>query len=101
MTYPQYKADLQRIHESEVYGIALFEAAVRVTRSKERKLKWSALKALEEMTLARYLDYMKASGQRVTARDSAEGLGAKRASGRCRAGTDALAPGHEASARGD
>lgn len=67
MTYPQYKADMQRIHESEVYGIALFDAAVRVTRSKERKLKWSALKALEEMTLARYLDYMKASGQRVTA----------------------------------
>jgi len=63
MNYPQYKEDLQRIHESEVYGIALFETAARLTRNVERKKKWLALKALEEKTLKRYLAYMQDSNQ--------------------------------------
>ncbi|MDP1540205.1 MAG: hypothetical protein Q8L72_06085 [Moraxellaceae bacterium] len=65
MTYPQFKNDLQRIHESEVYGIALFDTAAQLTRNKERKQKWLALKALEEHTLNRYLAYMQESGQAV------------------------------------
>lgn len=65
MTYFQYKKDLQRIHESEVYGIALFDTAARLTRNTKRKKKWLALKALEEKTLNRYLEYMKESGQAV------------------------------------
>ena len=65
MNYPEYKADLQRIHESEVFGIAVFETAARVTRNAGRKQKWLALKALEEQTLNRYLDYMNKTGQRV------------------------------------
>ena len=32
MNYPEYKADLQRIHESEVYGRAVFATAARLTR---------------------------------------------------------------------
>lgn len=66
MSYPQYKSDLQRIHESEVYGTAVFDTAARVTRNKERKQKWLALKALEVHTLDRYLEYMRESGQPVT-----------------------------------
>ncbi len=65
MNYPEYKADLQRIHESEVFGVAVFDTAARLTRNPERKNKWLTLKALEEKTLARYLDYMQASNQTV------------------------------------
>jgi hypothetical protein len=65
MTYAQYKDDLQRIHESEVYGSAVFATAARLTRNPERKQKWLTLKALEEKTLARYLSYMSESGQPV------------------------------------
>lgn len=65
MTYPQYKKDLQNIHESEVYGFAVFETAARLTINKERKQKWLALKALESQTLDRYLEYMRESGQTV------------------------------------
>lgn len=65
MSYPQYKKDLQNIHESEVYGLAVFDTAARITRNKERKQKWLALKALEEQTLDRYLKYMGESGQTV------------------------------------
>lgn len=65
MTYPQYKKDLQNIHESEVYGRAVFDTAARLTRNTEQKQKWLALKALEEQTLNRYLDYMRESGQTV------------------------------------
>lgn len=65
MTYPQYKKDLQHIHESEVYGFAVFDTAAQLTRNKERKQKWLMLKALEEKTLNRYLEYMQASGQTV------------------------------------
>ena len=42
----QYKRDLQRIHESEVYGRAVFATAARLTRNAERKAKWLTLKAL-------------------------------------------------------
>jgi hypothetical protein len=65
MTYPQYKKDLQRIHESEVYGRAVFDTAAQLTRNKERKEKWLVLKALEQQTLDRYLEYMQESGQTV------------------------------------
>ena len=65
MTYPQYKEDLQRIHESEVYGFAVFDTAAKVTRSREQKQKWLVLRALEEQTLKRYLEYMRESGQAV------------------------------------
>ena len=65
MNYPEYKDDLQRIHESEVYGIAVFETAARLTRKVERKDKWLTLKALEEHTLDRYLAYMQATNQPV------------------------------------
>lgn len=65
MHYAQYKADLQRIHESEVYGRAVFATAARLTRNPERKAKWLKLLALEEETLARYLAYMARTGQPV------------------------------------
>lgn len=65
MTYPQYRQDLQRIHESEVYGRAVFATAARLTRNAERKAKWLKLKALEDETLARYLAYMARTGQTV------------------------------------
>lgn len=65
MNYPQYKTDLQRIHESEVYGVALFDTVARLTRNPERKQKWLVLKALEEKTLQRYLAYMRATNQSV------------------------------------
>ncbi|MCK5875935.1 MAG: hypothetical protein KAG82_14660 [Alcanivoracaceae bacterium] len=65
MTYPEYKKDLQHIHESEVYGSAVFDIAARLTRNAERKQKWLVLKALEEQTLQRYLDYMTATGQSI------------------------------------
>ncbi|MBF0237161.1 MAG: hypothetical protein HQM12_05590 [SAR324 cluster bacterium] len=64
--YPEYKKDLQRIHESEVYGCAVFSTATQVTLNPKRKKKWLALKALEVQTLERYLNYMKDSGQPVT-----------------------------------
>ncbi len=66
MSYPQYQADLQHIHESEVYGAAVFATAARLTRDPVRKQKWLVLKALEDKTLARYLDYMAATNQTVT-----------------------------------
>lgn len=65
MTYPQYSKDLQHIHESEVYGRAVFDMAAKLTVNDERKQKWLALRALEENTLNRYLDYMRESGQAV------------------------------------
>jgi hypothetical protein len=65
MTYPQYKKDLQRIHESEVYGAAVFDTAARLCRNPERKQKLLAIKALEEQTLQRYLDYMKSTGKKI------------------------------------
>lgn len=65
MNYPEYKADLQRIHESEVYGRAVFATAARLTRNPARKAKWLALHALEEVTLARYLAHMARTGQPV------------------------------------
>ena len=66
MTYPEYQADLQRIHESEVYGAAVFATAARLTRNPERKRKWLKLKALEEKTLAHYLAYMARTKQPLT-----------------------------------
>lgn len=65
MTYPDYHEDLQRIHESEVYGAAVFAAAARLTRNPARKRKWLTLKALEEQTLSRYLTYMADTDQQV------------------------------------
>lgn len=65
MSYPEYRSDLQRIHESEVYGRAVFDTAARLARNPEHKRKWLRLRALEEQTLARYLDYMKSTGQPV------------------------------------
>ena len=67
MTYPEYRADLQRIHASEVYGTAVFSTAARLTWSSDRKRKWRVLQALEEAMLARYLDHMQRSGQPVKA----------------------------------
>lgn len=66
MNYPEYERDLQRIHESEVYGRAVFATAARVTLDRQRKKKWRVLESLEEQTLARYLAYMQDSGQSVT-----------------------------------
>ncbi len=66
MNYPRYKKDLQRIHESEVYGTAVFSMAARFTWNATRKKKWLTLKALEEKTLERYVSYMKDSGQPLT-----------------------------------
>ncbi len=66
MNYPQYEDDLQRIHESEVYGLALFATAARITRDPARRKRWLVLKALEEKTLDRYLAYMRESGKPVT-----------------------------------
>jgi len=65
MNYAEYQQDLQRIHESEVYGQAVFATAARLTRNTERKAKWRMLKALEDETLARYLAYVNRSGQQV------------------------------------
>ena len=65
MSYPEYQADLQRIHESEVYGRAVFDTAARLARDPARRKKWLALKALEEQTLQHYLDYMARTGQTV------------------------------------
>lgn len=65
MTYPEYRADLQHIHESEVYGAAVFDTTARLTRDPARRAKWLALKALEDQTLARYLEYMQQTGQPV------------------------------------
>lgn len=65
MNYAEYKKDLQRIHESEVYGYAVFMVAAQVTLNPERKKKWLALKELEAQTLERYLTYMRDSGQIV------------------------------------
>jgi hypothetical protein len=65
MKYAQYQQDLQHIHESEVYGRAVFATAARLTRNPERKAKWLTLHALEEETLARYLAYMARTGQTV------------------------------------
>lgn len=65
MNYPEYQADLQRIHESEVYGLAVFDTAARLTRHPGRKTKWLALKALEAQTLQRYLEHMAHTGQTV------------------------------------
>lgn len=66
MNYPEYKDDLQRIHDSEVYGLAVFGTAARMTGNAERKNKWLVLKALEEKTLDAYLAYMRASNKAVT-----------------------------------
>lgn len=65
MRYPEYADDLQRIHASEVYGVALFDTAARLTRDAERTRKWLALKALEQQTLARYLTFMRETRQPV------------------------------------
>ncbi len=65
MNYPEYQDDLQRIHESEVYGIAVFNTAASMTLNPSKKKKWLALKALEEKTLERYLAYMRESNQPV------------------------------------
>ena len=65
MNYSEYKNDLQRIHESEVYGCAVFHMAAQVTLNPKRKNKWLVLKELEAQTLERYLAYMKYSGQAV------------------------------------
>jgi hypothetical protein len=65
MRYPEFRSDLQRIHESEVYGFAVFDTAAKLARSPERKQKWLRLRALEKQTLERYLDYMRRTGQPV------------------------------------
>ena len=66
MTYPEYRADLQHIHESEVYGAAVFATAARLTRDPERRKKWLTLKALEDKTLSCYLAHMESTRQPVT-----------------------------------
>lgn len=65
MNYPEYRADLQRIHESEVFGRAVFDTAARLARDSARRDQWLALRALEEKTLARYLDYMRSTAEPV------------------------------------
>ena len=66
MNYPEYKADLQRIHESEFYGLIVFQTAAFFTINEERKKKWLKLKHLEEMTLNKYLTYMKENNKQIT-----------------------------------
>ena len=65
MSYPEYEKDLQHIHESEIYGRAVFTVAAKVALKAGHKEKWLVLKALEEKTLQRYLDYMADTGQQV------------------------------------
>lgn len=65
MNYPQYKKDLQNIHESEVYGRAVFDTAAKLSRNPERKQKWLTLRALEQNILNRYLEYMRETGKPV------------------------------------
>lgn len=65
MTYPEYRDDLQRIHESEVYGAAVFATAARLTRDPERRTKWLTLQALEDQTLSHYLAFMERTRQPV------------------------------------
>ena len=65
MDYPEFKQDLQRIHESEVYGTALFGTAALLTFNQSKKEKWLALKALEEKTLESYIAYMKESDKEL------------------------------------
>lgn len=65
MNYPGYLQDLQRIHESEVYGVALFDRAARLTRNSKHKHQWLALKALEQQTLERYLAFMFETQQKI------------------------------------
>ncbi len=66
MSYLGYRKDLQRIHESEVYGIAVFDTAALLTISETKKEKWLALRDLEEKTLEGYLAFMRESGQELT-----------------------------------
>jgi hypothetical protein len=65
MNYKEYKKDLQKIHDSEIYGLALFKTAAAVTINPEKKAKWLVLAELEKKTLNRYLDYMKKSNQPI------------------------------------
>lgn len=66
MNYPEYKKDLQSIHESEVYGSAVFKSAAQLTWNDIRKKKWLRLKDLEDRTLESYLAYMKETEQVIT-----------------------------------
>ncbi len=58
MRYPEYADDLQRIHASEVYGVALFNTAARLTRDAERTRKWLALKALDRKGIELFIKIM-------------------------------------------
>ena len=63
MNYKQYQKDLHRIHKSEIYGAAVFDAAQRITWSQAKKAKWQLLYELEVQTLALFLKHMEESGQ--------------------------------------
>lgn len=62
MQYDQFQQDLERIYQSEVYGIALFTMAKRVAKNSERKAKWDRLLRLEEVTLACFEQYAEQHG---------------------------------------
>jgi hypothetical protein len=67
MSYPEYQSDLDRTYESEVLGETLFEAAARLTRSRDRRDKWRRLEDLEKQTMKRLQDFLAAHGERATA----------------------------------
>lgn len=54
MNYPQYRNDLNKLMESEIFGEAVFRTAAKYTKSQEHKQKWMVLAALETQTLERF-----------------------------------------------
>lgn len=72
MHYKKYQKDLNTVLESEVFGIALFKQAAKVTKHVDKKQKWQTLQLLEQQTLERLHDFLQQTQQTASSRPHIE-----------------------------
>jgi len=63
----QHQRDLNRIHQSEIYGAMIFKTAEILSLNKTRKNKWRVLYQLEKQTLERLFEFLELTNQNTKA----------------------------------
>lgn len=63
----QHQNDLNRIHQSEIYGASIFKTASKLSLNPKTKRKWHVLYQLEIQTLERLFAFLKQTNQKTSA----------------------------------
>ncbi|MCF6319895.1 MAG: hypothetical protein L3J83_11585 [Proteobacteria bacterium] len=61
----QHQRDLNRIHQSEIYGAAIFKTASILSLNLSKSRKWSSLYQLEIQTLRRLFEFLEQTSQQT------------------------------------